>query len=119
MAVCQGIIEVAVGALGGLGEPPPRVDRVTVEVGRLTGIVPASLAWYFDLLTPGTALQGAALVVDEIPIRGRCTDCGARFEIETLAFTCPGCGSGFVELLSGRELRVVSLETAEEVARGG
>jgi Zn finger protein HypA/HybF involved in hydrogenase expression len=32
-----------------------------------------------------------------------------------LSFSCPRCGSGLVELLSGRELEVVSLDTSEEV----
>jgi Zn finger protein HypA/HybF involved in hydrogenase expression len=38
--------------------------------------------------------------------------------MEVLSFLCPECGSGLVELTSGRELSVVSLETAEEVVDG-
>jgi len=115
LAICHGIMEVAVAALEGLVAPIPRVDRITVRIGRLTAVVPDSLLYHFDLLTPGTRLEGAELVIEEVPIRGRCADCAARFEIDTLSFTCPLCGSGLVELLSGRELEVVSLDTAEEV----
>jgi len=115
LAICHGIMEVAVAALGGLAAPVPRVDRITVRIGRLTAVVPDSLRYHFGLLTPGTRLEGAELVIEEVPIRGRCADCAARFEIDTLSFTCPLCGSGLVELLSGRELEVVSLDTAEEV----
>jgi hydrogenase nickel incorporation protein HypA/HybF len=114
-SICQGIIEVATAALGDLPRPLPRVSRVTVRVGRLTAVVPDSLRHYFHLLTPGTALEGAALDIEEIPVRARCEDCGARFEIEVLSFSCPLCGTGLVELLSGRELQVLSLDTAEEV----
>lgn len=120
LSVCQGILDVAASALKALPPPPPRVSRITVSVGRLTAVVPDSLRYHFSLLTPGTLLEGATLVIDEIPIRGRCADCAARFEIDTLAFACPICGSGFVELYSGRELQVVSLDTADEAyyARG-
>lgn len=118
LSICQGIIEVARTALEELPPPPPPVSRVTVRIGRLTAVVPDSLRYHFDLVTPGTFLDGASLVIEEVPIRGHCADCAARFEIDTLIFTCPGCGSGFVELTSGRELQVISLDTAEEVACG-
>jgi hydrogenase nickel incorporation protein HypA/HybF len=113
LSICEGIMDVALAALGELPPPVPAVTRVTVRVGRLTGALSDCLRHYFDLLVPGTLLAGATLLVEEVPIRGRCADCAAGFEIPTLAFTCPACGSGLVELLSGRELQVVSLETAE------
>lgn len=115
LSICEGIIEVATDALEHLARPLPSIARVTVRIGRLTAVVPDSLRHYFDLLTPGTVLEGAALVIEDIAIRARCADCGGRFEIEVLSFSCPGCGSGFVELLSGREMEVVSLDTSEEV----
>lgn len=118
MSICYGITEVVRTALDNLPPPPPQLSRITVRIGRLTSVAPDSLRYYFDLLSPGTVLEGAILVIEEVPIRGRCTDCGGRFEIETLSFTCPACGSGLVELISGRELQVVSVETAEEVPRG-
>lgn len=118
LSICQGIVEVAAAALRGVPPPPPPVARVTVRIGRLTTVVPDSLRYHFDLLTPGTLLDGATLIIEEIPIRGRCADCAARFEIDSLSFTCPRCGSGLVELTSGRELQVVSLETREEVPGG-
>jgi hydrogenase nickel incorporation protein HypA/HybF len=114
LSICYGILEVATGALQALPSPHPRVERVTVRIGRLTAVVPDTLRHYFGLLTPATALEGATLAIEAVSIRGRCADCAEEFEIETLSFTCPRCGSGLVELLSGRELEVVSLDTAEE-----
>jgi hydrogenase nickel incorporation protein HypA/HybF len=119
LSVCEGIIEVATNALTRLACPLPPVSCVTVRIGRLTSVVPDCLRHYFDLLTPGTALEGAALVIEHIPIRAICADCTAGFEIDGLSFSCPRCGSGLVDLISGRELEVVSLETSEEVSRAG
>jgi hydrogenase nickel incorporation protein HypA/HybF len=113
-SICRGIVEVARGAAARLPPPAPRIARVTVRIGRLTSVVPDSLRFYFGILTEGTPLEGAALAIEEVPIRGRCGDCAARFEIEELRFTCPACRSGAIELTSGRELRVVSLDTIEE-----
>lgn len=50
------------------------------------------LQYYFDLLVSDTPLGGAALVIEEVPVRGRCAGCAAGLEIETLSFTCPWCG---------------------------
>lgn len=115
LAICQGIMDVAGAALAEQVSPGTRVATVAVRIGRLTGIVPDCLRHYFDLLSPGTPLAGATLLIEDVPIRGRCDDCAADFQIDTLTFTCPACGSGFVALLSGRELQVVSLDTIEEV----
>ena len=119
LSLCEGIIEVATNALARVASPLPPVSCVTVRIGRLTSVVSDCLRHYFDLLTPGTALEGAVLVIEDIPIRARCADCAAGFEIEVLSFSCPRCGSGLVELISGRELEVVSLETSEEVPCAG
>jgi hydrogenase nickel incorporation protein HypA/HybF len=113
LSICHGILDEAVKALGRFPRIP-KVSQVTVQIGRLTGIVPESLHQHFELLIPGTPLDGATLNIEEIPIRGRCVDCAASFEIEVLSLVCPVCGSGFVELTSGRELSVVSLDTFEE-----
>jgi hydrogenase nickel incorporation protein HypA/HybF len=117
LSICQGILEEAVKALGHLPRMP-QVSQVTVRIGRLTRIAPDSLRQHFDLLVPGTPLEGASLNIEEVPIGGRCVDCAASFEMEVLSLVCPQCGSGLVELTSGRELSVVSLETAEEVFNG-
>lgn len=118
LSICQGIGDIARTVLEALPPPPPRVSRVTVRIGRLTSVLPDSLRYHFDLLARGSLLDGATLDVEEVPVRGRCADCGGRFEIDVLSFTCPACGSGVVELLSGRELQVVSLDLVEEVPRG-
>ncbi len=117
LSICEGIIEVVTDALDRLATARPPVSSVTVRIGRLTSVVPDCLRHYFDLLTPGTALDGAVLVIEDVPIRARCAECAAGFEIEVLSFSCPRCGSGLVELISGRELEVTSLETSEEVCR--
>lgn len=119
LSICQGILDVASAVLQGQPGPLPRVADITVRIGRLSAVVPDTLQYYFALLTPGTVLDGAALIIEEVPIRGGCTDCGGRFEIETLSFTCPRCGGGLVELITGRELEVVSLDTVEEVPCAG
>ena len=114
LSISSGIIEVARRALASQPPSASRVLRVDVRVGRLTGIVPEILRHYYALLTAGTELEGSTLAVEVVPVRGRCSDCSVAFEVGDLCFRCPHCGSGFPEIFSGKELEVVSLETAED-----
>ena len=42
-----------------------RVRRVTVEVGKLSGVMPHAIAFCFDAVTQGTVVEGAALEIRE------------------------------------------------------
>jgi hydrogenase nickel incorporation protein HypA/HybF len=113
MGIALQIIEIAKASI-----PPEvreaRVERVNLKIGKLAAVVPSSLRFCFDVAAKGTALEGAALAIEEVPVEARCNDCGRRWTIEGPAFSCPACASGSIEMLSGRELDIVSIEIAEE-----
>ncbi len=87
-----------------------KVTEISILVGEMTGVVPESLEFCFDSLSKGTKAQGAKLVLKHIPLVARCLDCGNETKIERYNFTCPNCKSLRMEIVSGRELRVESLE---------
>jgi hydrogenase nickel incorporation protein HypA/HybF len=89
-----------------------RVTRVTLEVGRLSGVASDAIAFCFDVVTAGTPLEGATLEILEIEGRARCDSCGSEFAMETLFAACP-CGSHQLTLLQGEELNVKSMELVE------
>jgi hydrogenase nickel incorporation protein HypA/HybF len=91
-----------------------RVERVNLKVGKLSAVVTDSLRFCFEVVTRETPLEGAELMVQEIPVTARCNDCGHEWTIEAPVFSCSRCNSGAVELLSGRELDIESIEIAEE-----
>ena len=87
-----------------------KVTEISILVGEMTGVVPESLEFCFDSLSKGTKAQGAKLVLKHIPLVARCLNCGNETKIERYNFTCPNCKSLRMEIVSGRELRVESLE---------
>jgi hydrogenase nickel incorporation protein HypA/HybF len=95
---------------------PARVTVVRLEIGRLSGVVVDSIRFCFDLVTEGTALAGATLEIAEPAGHGRCRDCAAEFDVDDPIVLCPGCGSADVAVLSGRELRITSVEVIDECA---
>lgn len=90
------------------------IVAVNVRVGRLSGVVPDAMRFCFELITEGTPLQGARLEIEEPAGRARCRTCRDEFALPDLILLCP-CGSADVDVLSGRELAVSSVEVGERV----
>ena len=91
----------------------PRVERINLKVGKLAAVVCESLKFCFEVATKDTSLEGTLLHIEEIPVRAGCADCGHFWTAEKPVFICPKCESGSVDLLSGRELDIVSIEVEE------
>lgn len=91
-----------------------RVERVNLKVGRLAAVVPASLRFCFEIISKDTQLSGAELRIEEIPVVARCRECDTEWTIIGPVFTCEKCKSGSIEILSGQELNIESIEIADE-----
>ena len=104
MAITQSVVDAVVERMDGAA-----VRAVTLEIGALSGVVPDSVRFCFDLVTAGTALEGARLEILEPPGAGECRTCGARFTLVDQFPLCP-CGSADVAITGGRELSIVSVE---------
>ncbi|MBT2481497.1 hydrogenase maturation nickel metallochaperone HypA [Streptomyces sp. ISL-94] len=87
------------------------VSSVRLEVGELAGVVPDSLAFCFELACAGTLLEGAELTTESVTARARCGSCTGEWTVGMPPdLCCPGCGKATaVELLAGRELRILSV----------
>lgn len=90
-----------------------RVQIVNLKIGKLAAVVPESLKFCFEVAAKDTPLEGAELHIEEIPVTARCKECGASWTAEQPNFICEKCESGAVELLTGRELDIVSIEVEE------
>lgn len=90
-----------------------RVARVNLMVGKLAAVVPDSLRFCFEVAGKDTALAGAELFIEEIPVRIRCETCQEEWRVETPVFRCKKCEGGSVKIVSGRELDIRSIEIEE------
>ena len=89
-----------------------RVRRVTLEVGKLAGVMTDAIAFCFDVVAQGTVLEGASLDIREIEGRARCAACGEEFATATLYAPC-ACGSRRLQRLQGEELKIKTMELEE------
>jgi len=95
-------------------EKVEKVHSITLEVGKLMAVVTESLIFSFELLCEGTMLEGTKLLVQETPVRVRCKECGKEFELESYQFTCSFCGSKDLDVLSGKDMFIKSLEVDKD-----
>ncbi|NNG00260.1 MAG: hydrogenase maturation nickel metallochaperone HypA [Desulfobacteraceae bacterium] len=91
-----------------------RVERVNLRIGKLSAVVPDSLKFCFEVAAKDTPVEGAALAIEEIPVLAMCKACGHEWTITGPVFTCSQCDSGKIEVISGRELDIKSIEINEE-----
>jgi hydrogenase nickel incorporation protein HypA/HybF len=113
MGIAMQIIEIATASIPG-DMKNSRVQRVNLKVGKLAAIVPDSLHFCFEIASQDTPLAGAELVIEEIPVVASCNDCSFQWTINDPVFVCQKCKSGSIQLISGRELDIESIELAEE-----
>jgi hydrogenase nickel incorporation protein HypA/HybF len=105
LALADAIVEICREHAGGRS-----VTKVEVKIGFLRQVVPDSLAFAFELVASGTELDGAQLEIEQIPARVACNTCGAETTIDWFPLACTPCGGLDVELISGEECHVESLE---------
>ncbi|MDH6677147.1 hydrogenase nickel incorporation protein HypA/HybF [Rhodococcus sp. LBL1] len=104
MAITQSVVDAVCERAAGRS-----VHSIRLQVGRLCAVVPDAMQFCFELVTEGTVAEGARLDIEEPPGRAHCRGCGQDFPLNDLVLLCP-CGSADVEILSGRELRIMSME---------
>jgi hydrogenase nickel incorporation protein HypA/HybF len=86
------------------------VDAVILRIGELAGVVPDALRFSFGLVTEGTLLAGAELIVQEVRARAWCERCADAFGVGSPpALLCPRCARPAERVLCGRELELVAV----------
>ena len=55
-------------------------------------------------------LSNAQLNIEMVPVTAVCNKCQKKFQIKDLIFMCPHCDNLDIELISGGELSIHSLE---------
>ena len=87
-----------------------RVTKISLTIGNLSGIVDECVQFYFELLSKDTIAAGASLSFYQPPTKLRCRSCANIFLPAELDWTCPNCQGQSVEIVSGRECFVESIE---------
>lgn len=108
LSVAQGLLDII--EQEARPYPGARVTRVHLRIGALSAVVPDALRFAFQAVTRGGIAEGASLEIEEVPLRIRCRQCAEEFTVEDPFMTCPRCEGFDVEMVSGREMHIESME---------
>ena len=111
LAVCNALMEQvrATARQHGAG----RVGRITVRIGPLSGVEPDLLQHAFSIARAGKYTGSSELIVETTSIRIRCRVCGNENEAAANRLLCDVCGAYNVEVCSGEEMLLASIELQE------
>ena len=89
------------------------VTNVRIQVGEATGVVADSLTFSFEMIASSIPeLVGAQLLIDTVPYRAVCRHCHKEFHVKHFIVQCPTCETWDADVISGKEFKVLDMETA-------
>lgn len=86
------------------------INKVFLRVGALRQIIKEFLQFAFVTIAKGTAAEGAELIIEIIPITIFCQACQQKSTVKENAYICPNCESTQLEILTGKEIILESIE---------
>ncbi len=109
---------VAVSLLAAISEKSAKQNAepvgAKISCGKLNAINDEALCFAFEAIAKGTCCEGMKLEIEHKPIRGRCKNCDAGFDVELSSPRCPKCGGEDFELLPDAPLVLEEIEFREE-----
>ncbi|HYM90114.1 MAG TPA: hydrogenase maturation nickel metallochaperone HypA [bacterium] len=116
LSIALSLVDVATSHLRGTCAGR-RVDAVHLRLGPLAGVDPDALRCSFTLACRGTVLDGARLVIEEVPVVAYCAGCGRERVVPGIVrLRCPACGSLMPVVRRGDELELTALEVEDDAA---
>jgi len=111
LAVTQNILDIVLSEAK--AAQANKVTKISLVIGELSGIVSDCVLFYFDFIKKGNAAEEAAIDFRLVPVELRCRDCLTNFNPKDSAWVCPNCQSTSLEVISGRECYVESIEVEQ------
>ena len=108
LSITQSILSIALEKANEVKSS--KITKINVTIGELAGIVDECVQFYFSFLSKDTIAAEASLAFERTPVQLRCRDCATVFSPGNSDWACPNCREQKIELVSGRECYVNSIE---------
>lgn len=105
LSLCRAIADTAIEHAG--GKP---VRRINVRIGHFRQVIPDTMRFCWDMRVKGTVLDEAELAIEAVPAVIRCLHCDETTELTMPVMRCGSCEATTVELISGEEFLIESID---------
>ncbi|OGV56418.1 MAG: hydrogenase maturation nickel metallochaperone HypA [Lentisphaerae bacterium GWF2_50_93] len=86
------------------------LHSITLSVGRFSGVEKEPFEFAFPLAAEGTPAENTRLIIEVTEMKVKCKACGKETVHDIPLAKCGKCGSLDVEIVSGREFKIKSME---------
>ena len=113
LAICQSLMDQVENIA--LERNAQCVTSIIVGIGLLSGVEAQLLKNAYTVASAGTIAEQAELIIEQLPIRVKCTQCGSESDALPNKLICKQCGDWRTTLVSGDELMLMSVELEKAV----
>ena len=114
LAVCQALMEQVESIA--LAERADHIVSIHLGIGPLAGVEPRLLEQAFFIARAGGIADDADLVIESLPVRVCCEQCGQITDALPARLLCGACGNWRTKLVSGDELQLAHVELIRQSA---
>ena len=91
------------------------VEKINLKIGEFTCVEPASLINTLNAAVSGSWLDSSEISIETIPLEGKCSNCNrSYFPKKDNGYKSPCCNFYLEEIISGRELKIASIDFKEK-----
>lgn len=87
-----------------------KVTAIWLEIGRFSCIEKSALSFAFDAVMKGTVVEGAELLMQDLPGKALCYTCNQEVTLDNRLDTCPECAGDSLMPISGDTMRIKNIE---------
>lgn len=80
-----------------------KVDKIVLQIGELSSMIPMYVERCYPAAVDGTILQDTKLEIEILPANGICKKCNKVFNLLENKKKCPNCGTEKWDILGGNE----------------
>lgn len=91
-----------------------KVTDINLVIGRLSSIIDDSVSFYWEIISKDTICSDAKLHFTRLPATFVCINCNTQYSVKGELEPCPKCSSADVQVITGNEFRVDSIEVIQE-----
>lgn len=111
MALIENVLRIVNGE--GKKANAEKILSITIRMGEYSDVVPRILREYFAIASKGSIAEGAKIILNRVPAVMKCRECGWKGSVQHGNVVCGECQSTNLQLISGREFIVESLEAQQ------
>lgn len=112
LAICQSLMNQVENIA--LEKNAQCVTSIILAIGPLSGVEAELLKNAYTIASAGTVADHAELIVEYLPVRVKCNQCGSESDALPNKLICKQCGDWRTTLISGDELLLMSVELEKQ-----